>query len=328
MLNLTGLLGADLAFADIVKELATSKQVYHSPAPGSRSWEEFQDVETESDEATLDDEAKVAPPKPTRLRGLSRSYLSAIEVNVRLAAVSQRLRDEVAGAYLTPTPSNLDVKGTGEDEEKSVKSDYRDEGASASPGITAGLKTPRNAGETDKETLSPGKPLDRVAFLKDAVRIFPLVTMLPLIPFSCSGAPLSVSRTTPSQSCLLPALLAKTSSCSTLQDHHFMTSKFNRRSWVILLVYLCIMTRRIRWNKPAPGLRGWVSALNPRHTHAHRRKNTASSAKSPEATFETPAESQDSETAAEVCSTTIMRVYSFIYVRASFCSRCCTWRRS
>ncbi|KAI5481791.1 hypothetical protein MNV49_000068 [Pseudohyphozyma bogoriensis] len=148
--------GFDLSIADIVKELAVGKQVYHSPAPGSRSWEDFLDMEEDKDEEAVEPKQS---PRPTRPRGLTRDHVSQIEVENRLDAVSKRLRDEVANAGATPVGSRR-----GSISEEKPASDH--EGTTAAPTLA-----PSTAGGGAKLSAHPsGTPaalLDRVAFLRN-----------------------------------------------------------------------------------------------------------------------------------------------------------------
>ncbi|GAA5925622.1 hypothetical protein JCM10213_008838 [Rhodosporidiobolus nylandii] len=84
---------SDLAFADIVFELAVGKLEYRSPAPGQFSWEDFR-----GDEELPDLEAA-----QTRHRALSRVESHATEA--RAALLRDKLRAEVATAGSTPMVS-------------------------------------------------------------------------------------------------------------------------------------------------------------------------------------------------------------------------------
>ncbi|KAK4696212.1 hypothetical protein P7C70_g8416, partial [Phenoliferia sp. Uapishka_3] len=87
--------GMDLAIADIVTELAVGKLEYHSPAPGSRSWDDFLD----DDKSTDDLEAFIGRP-----RAPSRS-LSNPAMSERLNAVKNSLRKEIESHGNSPAVS-------------------------------------------------------------------------------------------------------------------------------------------------------------------------------------------------------------------------------
>ncbi|GEM06176.1 transmembrane protein [Rhodotorula toruloides] len=82
--------GADLSFSDIVSELAVGKVTYHSPAPGERSWNEFCD--------THQDAGDVEAGRSDSGRQRAFSVARRDEMHERMAAMRERLRNEVAGS--------------------------------------------------------------------------------------------------------------------------------------------------------------------------------------------------------------------------------------
>ncbi|KPV78386.1 uncharacterized protein RHOBADRAFT_49163 [Rhodotorula graminis WP1] len=144
---------ADLAFSDIVSELAVGKAdgkvVYHSPAPGERHWEDFHEVPETPDLESGTGRGRrfsLSVPNPS-----SKEESDALQQ--RIAA---RLRKEVMTAGSTPTTSRRPSMSTAPD--TLVEGDV----ASAASAALAGHKD----GKKD------GKVVDKVAFLRGAWRSF------------------------------------------------------------------------------------------------------------------------------------------------------------
>ncbi|KAM0753235.1 hypothetical protein T439DRAFT_323872 [Meredithblackwellia eburnea MCA 4105] len=142
--------GADLAFQDIVKELAVGKYEFSSPAPGSRSWNDFVDTEE-----TRDDEDSLKG----RDRAQSISYAVPLTspdlMTSRLLEVSQKLRLEVKGQGHTPLGSRRGSFSNDDGGGNKERSDSA-EGTTAVPSIA-----PRRPAKLDPNSL------DRAGFLRD-----------------------------------------------------------------------------------------------------------------------------------------------------------------
>lgn len=141
--------GADLAFSDIVAELAVGKVVYHSPAPGERTWEDFHD----------------APESPDLESGTGRGRRFSLSVpgpshkeesDALQQRIAARLRKEVATAGSTPTTSRRPSVSTAPD--TLVEGDVASAAAAA---LTSQQDGKRG-----------GKIVDKVAFLRGAWRAF------------------------------------------------------------------------------------------------------------------------------------------------------------
>ncbi|TNY20614.1 hypothetical protein DMC30DRAFT_416809 [Rhodotorula diobovata] len=140
---------ADLAFSDIVAELAVGKVVYHSPAPGERTWEDFHD----------------APESPDLESGTGRGRRFSLSVpgpshkeesDALQQRIAARLRKEVATAGSTPTTSRRPSVSTAPD--TLVEGDVASAAAAA---LTSQQDGKRG-----------GKIVDKVAFLRGAWRAF------------------------------------------------------------------------------------------------------------------------------------------------------------
>lgn len=124
------------------------KMQYHSPAPGSRSWDDFLDV----DNSQEDIETSAGRP-----RAASRAGPSDPATAGRLLAVSAALRKEVQGLGHTPVGSR---RGSFSHEEGKEKASSVD-GTTAAPSISgAGIASGKLHGGS----------LDRPTFLRTAVR--------------------------------------------------------------------------------------------------------------------------------------------------------------
>ncbi|KAL8293775.1 hypothetical protein RQP46_000476 [Phenoliferia psychrophenolica] len=124
--------GTDLAIADIVKEFAVGKLTYHSPAPGSRSWDDFVDQDQSED----DIEAAIGRPRAASA-GPSNPLTAS-----RLLAVSARLQKEVEGVGNTPAGSRRGSFSNDDTKEKPASVD----GTTAAPSVAgAGTSSAKSA---------------------------------------------------------------------------------------------------------------------------------------------------------------------------------------
>lgn len=142
--------GTDLTIADLVRELAVGDHEYQSPAgPGQHSWDDFRDIAEDGD---LESGA-------ARARAPSVSPNNAEALRNRLLQVSSRLRKEVEGAGMTPVGSRRgSIDGSDTEKRNLVPSDD--------------INLPPSATTPGFPSLIPksGRPVDRVAFLRQCVR--------------------------------------------------------------------------------------------------------------------------------------------------------------
>lgn len=130
------------------------KTQYHSPAPGSRSWDDF--VDADRDEK--DSEDPQGRPRASTVVSQSSPEATA----KRLLQVTTQLHKEVEGFGATPVGSR---RG-------SFSRDREDEKVGSTDGTSVGTTAaPSDSGAPLRSKPSTFQPLDRVGFLRSCVSL-------------------------------------------------------------------------------------------------------------------------------------------------------------